>query len=76
MSLKIVPDSKLSIESQFRLEVPGGGEMSRAESMYYTPDTTLEKLSEVANNEWYTDGAIELNLLWKVTDIIVEHACI
>ena len=32
------------------LGVPAG-EMSRAESMYYTPDTTLEKLSELATNE-------------------------
>ena len=38
-------------EAENRLEAPGGGggEMSRAESMYYTPDTTLEKLSEMAN---------------------------
>ena len=41
-------DSTSDAQAENRLEVPGAGEMSRAESMYYTPDTTLEKLSEVA----------------------------
>ena len=42
--------SKDPTAAKAALEVPGG-EMSRAESMYYTPDTTLEKLSELATNE-------------------------
>jgi hypothetical protein len=34
------------------LQVPGvGGDMTRTESMYYTPDTTMEKLSEVAEGK-------------------------